>query len=225
MDITRAGSQPSGRGPADWFTGSVRIDSPLPTTGTRARRRSHRDIRTRRTDRVAHTPTRPDADRHGRLRTRAARRPTGRGDPARRRGLVCARREALARRVANHRDDAHRHPASSSFRTRLHKIVAQSANAYICDKCSGIAARSLLEVFPARGPCSFRPEPSAAGTNLGAVPVSVPCRVTRLSLSGLSCRSCCRSRRRCRHVTCRISLDHSSTTTHPPHPSLLRRPH
>ena len=26
MDITRAGSKPSGRGPADWFTGTVRVD-------------------------------------------------------------------------------------------------------------------------------------------------------------------------------------------------------
>src|ERR671921_2605850 len=26
MEITRAGSRPSGKGPADWFTGSVRID-------------------------------------------------------------------------------------------------------------------------------------------------------------------------------------------------------
>jgi quercetin dioxygenase-like cupin family protein len=26
MEIRRAGSQPSGKGPADWFTGSVRID-------------------------------------------------------------------------------------------------------------------------------------------------------------------------------------------------------
>ena len=26
MNITRAGSQPSNRGPADWFTGTVRID-------------------------------------------------------------------------------------------------------------------------------------------------------------------------------------------------------
>lgn len=34
MDIKRIGSQPSARGPADWFTGSVRIDmlasAPLP---------------------------------------------------------------------------------------------------------------------------------------------------------------------------------------------------
>jgi quercetin dioxygenase-like cupin family protein len=29
MDITRSGSQPSAKGPSDWFTGSVRIDSPF----------------------------------------------------------------------------------------------------------------------------------------------------------------------------------------------------
>ena len=29
MDITRAGSQPSARGPAQWFIGTVRIDSPF----------------------------------------------------------------------------------------------------------------------------------------------------------------------------------------------------
>jgi len=36
MNITRAGSQPSGKGPADWFTGTVRID-PLFTAPTPAR--------------------------------------------------------------------------------------------------------------------------------------------------------------------------------------------
>ena len=29
MDIKRSGSQPSSKGPADWFTGTVRIDSPF----------------------------------------------------------------------------------------------------------------------------------------------------------------------------------------------------
>jgi quercetin dioxygenase-like cupin family protein len=29
MEITRVGSQPSAKGPADWFTGAVRIDSPF----------------------------------------------------------------------------------------------------------------------------------------------------------------------------------------------------
>ncbi len=32
MNIQRAGSQPSARGPADWFTGTVRIDSPFKGT-------------------------------------------------------------------------------------------------------------------------------------------------------------------------------------------------
>ncbi len=36
MDITRAGSQPSGKGPADWFTGTVRVD-PLFTAPAPAR--------------------------------------------------------------------------------------------------------------------------------------------------------------------------------------------
>jgi quercetin dioxygenase-like cupin family protein len=36
MEITRVGSQPSGRGPADWFTGAVRVD-PLFTAPDPAR--------------------------------------------------------------------------------------------------------------------------------------------------------------------------------------------
>lgn len=32
MKITRSGSQPSGKGPSDWFTGTVRIDPLFPTT-------------------------------------------------------------------------------------------------------------------------------------------------------------------------------------------------
>ena len=36
MNVTRAGSQPSNKGPADWFTGTVRID-PLFTAPTPAR--------------------------------------------------------------------------------------------------------------------------------------------------------------------------------------------
>jgi quercetin dioxygenase-like cupin family protein len=32
MEIKRNGSQPSAKGPADWFTGTVRIDSPFQTT-------------------------------------------------------------------------------------------------------------------------------------------------------------------------------------------------
>lgn len=32
MEITRVGSQPSSRGPADWFTGAVHIDAPFKGT-------------------------------------------------------------------------------------------------------------------------------------------------------------------------------------------------
>ena len=32
MEIKRSGSQPSGKGPADWFTGTVRIDPLFPVT-------------------------------------------------------------------------------------------------------------------------------------------------------------------------------------------------
>jgi quercetin dioxygenase-like cupin family protein len=33
VNITKGGSQPSGKGPADWFTGTVRIDSPFQRQG------------------------------------------------------------------------------------------------------------------------------------------------------------------------------------------------
>lgn len=33
MDILRAGARPSVKGPADWFTGTVRIDAPFHGTG------------------------------------------------------------------------------------------------------------------------------------------------------------------------------------------------
>ena len=32
MEIKRAGSQPSSKGPADWFTGTVRLDPLFPVT-------------------------------------------------------------------------------------------------------------------------------------------------------------------------------------------------
>ena len=113
MEIKRSGSQPSGKGPADYFTGTVRID-PLfrgARPGTRARRQRH--VRARRPHGLAHASARPDADRHGRLRLGAALGRPGRGNPARRRGLVSARREALAWRGADHGDDAHRHSGSA----------------------------------------------------------------------------------------------------------------
>ena len=83
---------------------------PSPARG----RRRQRHVRARRAHGVAHASARPDADRDGRLRLGAARGRADRGDPAGRRRLVPARREALARRHADHGDDAHRHSGSSS---------------------------------------------------------------------------------------------------------------
>ena len=38
MEIKRAGSQPSAKGPADWFTGTVRIDPLFKAPARRGRR-------------------------------------------------------------------------------------------------------------------------------------------------------------------------------------------
>jgi hypothetical protein len=53
MDIKRIGSQPSVKGPSEWFTGAVRIDPLFQAPGC--------------ADCVAHPSARSDAHRHGRL--------------------------------------------------------------------------------------------------------------------------------------------------------------
>ena len=112
MEIRRAGSQPSGKGPADWFTGTVRID-PLFTAPDPARVGA------------ALVTFEPGA------RTAWHTHPLGQtlvvtagcgwtqreGGPVEEirpggRGLVSARREALARRCGQHGDESHRHPGA-----------------------------------------------------------------------------------------------------------------
>ena len=109
MEIKRSGSQPSGEGPADWFTGTVRIDplfqAPDPARVVGASVTFEPGART-----AWHThPLGQTLDRDGRLRLASALGRPDRGDPARRRGLVPAGREALARRHGDHGHDAHRH--------------------------------------------------------------------------------------------------------------------
>ena len=106
MEIKRVGSRPSGKGPAEWFTGAVRIDPAVRRRRAGAGRGGHGHLRAGGADGLAHPSARPDPDRHRRLRLGAARGRTGRGDPAGRRGLVRARREALARRHGHHGHDA-----------------------------------------------------------------------------------------------------------------------
>ena len=67
MEIKRSGSQPSGKGPADWFTGTVRIDPLFQAHRPGAGGGRQRHLRAGRPHRLAHPPARPDADRDGRL--------------------------------------------------------------------------------------------------------------------------------------------------------------
>ena len=112
MEIKRSGSQPSSKGPADWFTGTVRID-PLFQVHAPARAAGASVTLSPRPDGVAHPPAGADPDHHGRLRLGPAGGRPGRGSPSRRRGLVPAGREALARCHADHGHDAYRHPGAA----------------------------------------------------------------------------------------------------------------
>ena len=99
MDIKRSGSQPSGKGPAEYFTGTVRIDplfqAPDPARVAGASVTFEPGART-----AWHThPLGPDPHRHVGQRTGAALGRSDRGNPAGRCGLVRAGREALARRT------------------------------------------------------------------------------------------------------------------------------
>ena len=71
MNIKRSGSEPSAKGPAEYFTGSVRVDTLFrPQTGAHVRR--VRDFRAWRAHRLAHASSRADAHYHRRLRSGAA---------------------------------------------------------------------------------------------------------------------------------------------------------
>ena len=82
--------------------------SPCFRWATPVRLTAARHLRARRTHRMAYASARPDPDHHGRSRLGADRRRTDRRNPAGRCGVVSARREALARRNADHRHDAYR---------------------------------------------------------------------------------------------------------------------
>jgi hypothetical protein len=90
MNITRSGSQPSGKGPSEYFSGAVRIRYTLSNDRTGSRRRCNRDFRTGRKNGVAHTSTRPNIDYHVRHRPGAARWRANRGGSARRSRVVSA---------------------------------------------------------------------------------------------------------------------------------------
>ena len=99
MEIKRAGSQPSGKGPADWFTGTVRIDPLLQRRIPRACRARASPSSPARAPH-AYASIGADADCHGRLRSGTALGRPDRRDPAGRRGVVRSRGKTLARRCA-----------------------------------------------------------------------------------------------------------------------------
>ena len=118
MEIKRIGSVPSGKGPADYFTGTVRvdklIDAPDPARVNGASVTFEPGART-----AWHThPLGQTLDRHLRLWPRAALGRPHRGDPAWGCDLVRAGREALARRGANHGDDAYGHSGEAQRQDR-----------------------------------------------------------------------------------------------------------
>ena len=72
MEIKRNGSEASRKGPADWFTGSVRID-PLFQAPEPARvGGAHVTFEPERADGVAHPSARPDIDHYLGIRLGAA---------------------------------------------------------------------------------------------------------------------------------------------------------
>ncbi len=113
MDITRSGSQPSGKGPSEYFTGAIRLDplfeAPAPARavgvsitlepGAREAWHSHQAS--------------PDADRDRWLWPGPTLGWSHRGHSTRGRDLVPAGRETLARRHANHSRDVHRHSGTA----------------------------------------------------------------------------------------------------------------
>ena len=97
--VTRAGSQPSTKGPAEYFTGNVRVDPLFAANEWAPYSGALRHLRARRALRLAHPSRRASAC----IVTRAWACTQEWGEPvqeirARRRGLVPAGRQALARR-------------------------------------------------------------------------------------------------------------------------------
>jgi hypothetical protein len=108
MEIKKAGSQASRKGPAEYFNGTVRVD-PLFDAPDPARVLGASVTFEPGAHCMAHSPAGADSDRDVWVRPRATLGRSDRGDTAWGCDLVLARREALARGSANHADDPHRY--------------------------------------------------------------------------------------------------------------------
>ena len=118
MQITRSGSRPSAKGPADYFTGPVRVD-PLFQAGDPARVSGGHVTFEPGARSAWHThPLGQTLIVTSGLGWAQAEGGADRGNPARRCRLVSARPKALARGNADDRDDAHRHHGISERQER-----------------------------------------------------------------------------------------------------------
>ena len=106
--VTRAGSQPSTKGPAEYFTGNVRVDPLFAANESAPYSGGIRHLRAGRAVELAYAPRPASASSSRRRRPHAGMGRTDRRDPRGRPRLVSSRRQALARRLADHRNDAHR---------------------------------------------------------------------------------------------------------------------
>ncbi len=118
IEITRNGSQPSSKGPADWFSGTTRID-PLFAAKESARAAAALvTFEPGRSNGVAHASAGANVCRHLGLRLGATRGWPGSGNSAGRRGLVSAGPQALARRYADYRHVTRRDSRASQRQGR-----------------------------------------------------------------------------------------------------------
>lgn len=107
MEIKRVGSQPSAKGPSEWFTGTVRIDPLFTAPDPALVAGAKRNLRAMCSNGLAHASARSDPHRYFRLRPGTARGRPHRGGSSWRCGLVRAKREALARSRSQHSHDSH----------------------------------------------------------------------------------------------------------------------
>jgi hypothetical protein len=112
MEIKRSGTQPSGKGPADYFTGAVRVDPLFEATDPARMRRAHVTF-----EPGARTAWHTHPLGQTLIVTSALAGCSARAAPSRKFAPVTScgsrRREALARRAFRNGDDAYRHPRSA----------------------------------------------------------------------------------------------------------------
>ena len=185
MDVHLAGSRPTRRAPAEYFTGTV-LQDPIIATESPARLVSTR-VSFEPGARTAwhYASAGPDALCHLRGRARAGRRRTDPRNPPGRRGLDSTGRKALARRVADQRHDPHRHAGSARRQLRDldgkghgRGVIPQKSASYIRCAVQVPEHKAARHVPDPDVPVSA-PEPTARFMPLASVTRMAPASATR----------------------------------------------